>query len=253
MELNLSISLNSDKGCVRTNNEDMVLISGEMYRDVADTFSAVVQSNGRFMAAVADGMGGHNAGEIASEITLRAFDNFIIGLPDGLPDSDFRHEVDLIIKKIHCDLIEYGISNAGCDGLGTTLVAWLTYGNRIYLINSGDSRVYRMRNGFLCLLTSDHSEQNRNNDPNLPSNLIYNCLGGGGYSAFADIVDISSKVFNGDIFLLCSDGISDMLSDDEIEKILSGDDNADCLIEAAKKAGGKDNASAVVLKINKIS
>ncbi len=253
MELSLKIALNSDVGCVRTNNEDMILVSGETYRNCDAVFSTSVQTCGRFVAAVADGMGGHNAGEVASELALNYFDDFIVGLPSGLSDKDFRYKIDEAIKRIHRNINEYGLTHPGCAGLGTTLVAWLTCEDRIYVINVGDSRVYRLRNGMLCRLTTDHSEQNRNNDSTIPSNLIYNCLGGGGEYAFADIKELSPKVFENDAYLLCSDGLSDMLSDDDIENSLNTSGDVSALVALAKFKGGKDNISAIIVKIEKIN
>ncbi len=216
MEFDINISLACDIGCIRSNNEDMILISGETYRDMEDEFTVSIRNNGRFVAAIADGMGGHNAGEIASEIALKSFDDFIIGLPDGLSDPDFRRMLDDEIIKIHQYLNRYGLEHAACNGMGTTLVVWSSFGNRIYIINSGDSRLYRYRNGFLSLLTTDHSEQNRKGDLTIPSNQIYNCLGGGGNHAFADVLEITTKVFEDDVFILCSDGLSVTITDDEI-------------------------------------
>lgn len=252
MELRLSISLNCNIGRVRSNNEDMILVSGETYRNESTNFTISIQSGGRFVAAVADGMGGHNAGEIASEIVLNAFDDFIVNLPKALSDRDFKHEVDNEIKKLHSYLINYGETNAGCLGLGTTLAVWMTYENKVYILNAGDSRIYRLRNGILCQLSTDHSERNRANDHTLPSNLIYNCLGGGGQTAFVDIADISNKIFEEDIFMLCSDGVSDMLTEDDIESLLVKYGDADVVVEKAKQAGGIDNISVIVLKIDKI-
>lgn len=251
MEFDINISLASDIGCFRSNNEDMILISGETYRDIADEFTISIKNNGRFVAAIADGMGGHNAGEIASEIALKSFDDFIIRLPDGLSDTDFRRMLDDEIIKIHRYLNQYGVVNSGCEGMGTTLLAWLTYGNRIYIINSGDSRLYRYRNGFLCQLTTDHSERNRTGDSTIPSNQIYNCLGGGGNHAFADVLDITTKVFRDDVFLLCSDGLYDILSDDEIEVALHENANAGAIISIVKTKGANDNVSIVLIKVNR--
>lgn len=252
MEIELSISLNSDIGCVRTNNEDMILVSGERYRDDRDEFPSSVQPNGRFVAAVADGMGGHNAGEVASEIALRRFDDFIVGLPGGLSDTDFRRMIDQEIKNIHNELNVFGVNHTDCFGLGTTLVAWITYDNRIYTVNCGDSRIYRLRNGMICQLTVDHSEQNRQKDSTITSNIIYNCLGGGGGSSFVDIMEITGRVYQNDIFLICSDGVSDMLSEDDIENCLNNSPMADDIVSMARAKGGEDNISAITLIIKEI-
>lgn len=252
MKLEINISLACDIGCVRSNNEDMILISGEYYRDMNDEFSLSVKNNGRFVAAIADGMGGHNAGEIASEIALKSFDDFIIKLPEGLSDTDFRRMVDNEIIRIHQSLNQYGLTNTGCMGLGTTLVAWLTYDNRVYIINSGDSRLYRYRNGMLLQLTTDHSEQNRKGDSTIPSNQIYNCLGGGGNNAFTDVLEITTKVFDEDVFLLCSDGLYDILSDEEIESGLFEGSDAISLVRKVKAKDGNDNVSIVLISVKKI-
>lgn len=252
MELEINISLACDIGCVRSNNEDMILISGEYYRDMDDEFSLSVKNNGRFVAAIADGMGGHNAGEIASEIALKSFDDFIIKMPEGLSDTDFRRMMDQEIIKIHQDLNQYGLANPGCIGLGTTLVAWLTYDNRVYIINSGDSRLYRYRNGMLLQLTTDHSEQNRKGDSTIPSNQIYNCLGGGGNNAFTDVIEITTRVFADDVFLLCSDGFSDILSDEEIESGLFEGSDAISLVRKVKAKNSNDNVSIVLISVKNI-
>lgn len=252
MKLNIRVSLNSDVGCIRSNNEDIILILGETYRDCSDDFVVSVNDKGRFVAALADGMGGHNAGEIASELAVKAFDSFIINLPENLSDHDFRNLVDNEIKKIHNQLINYGFSDPEASGLGTTLIAFVTCENRIYLINVGDSRIYRFRNGILCQLTRDHSEQNRQNDSSLPSNLIYNCLGGGGESAFADVMEITGKVYENDTFMLCSDGLSDMVSEEDMELTMNESFSARNLVKKAKSNGGKDNVSVLLLKINSI-
>ena len=247
MKLELTLSLRCDIGCVRKTNEDMVLVSGETYRDGHDDFSTVVQDGGRFVAAVADGMGGHNAGEVASEKALKIFDNFIVALPPHLSDNDFRREIDDEIKRIHDHLKTHGDIHPECKGMGTTIVAWLTYEERIYIINVGDSRVYRLRNGILCQLTEDHSMQNRFQDFSIPSNIIYNCLGGGGCRVFCDIMEITSKVYEGVVFLLCSDGLYDMLEEEEIEMELRNNCNANFLVDAARARGGNDNVSVIVL------
>lgn len=252
MKLNIRVSLNSDVGCIRSNNEDIILILGETYRDCSDDFVVSVNDKGRFVAALADGMGGHNAGEIASEMAVKAFDSFIINLPENLSDHDFRNLVDNEIKEIHNQLINYGFSDPEASGLGTTLIAFVTCENRIYLINVGDSRIYRFRNGILCQLTRDHSEQNRQNDSSLPSNLIYNCLGGGGESAFADVIEITGKVYENDTFMLCSDGLSDMVSEEDMELTMNESFSARNLVKKAKSNGGKDNVSVLLLKINSI-
>jgi protein phosphatase len=94
------------------------------------------------------------------------------------------------------------------------------------------------------------------NDPTIASNLIYNCLGGGAPDAFADLTDITDRIFGDDRFIICSDGLSDMLTDEEIESVVKQalengkeDNIAVELAEAAKSAGGRDNVSVLMLYI----
>lgn len=251
MNLDLKVSLACDIGCKRLNNEDMILVAGNTYRNDNDKFIYSIHENDQFVAAVADGMGGHNAGEVASEIALKLFDEFIISVPKGLSDKDFKRCIENQIERIHIQLNQYGLNHKDCAGMGTTFAAWLVYDNRIYVINSGDSRIYRYRDGILCQLTVDHSERNRKNNSSIPSNQIYNCLGGGCNFCFADIWEITTKVFKDDIFLICSDGLSDMLSEDEIEDNLAYSDALN-LVEKAKIKGGFDNISIILLTLDNI-
>lgn len=249
MELKISIQLRSDVGCVRTNNEDMILLDGDFFRDGGMRDEILVSDSGRMAAAVADGMGGHNAGEVASETVLHLLDEFIVDLPEGLSPRDFRQEFDWWVERTHRKLLEMGRSNREMAKLGTTLVGLLTYENCVYVFNIGDSRLYRFRNGILRQLTTDHTMRQKTGNMNIPSNQIYNCLGGNGPTSFADLTDITDKVFEDDVFLVCSDGLSDMLSDNDIEDVLNKKVDIDDLIEAAKRSGGKDNVSAILLEI----
>ena len=141
--------------------------------------------------------------------------------------------------------------------MGTTLTGLFGYGGRIYLINIGDSRTYRYRSGILKQMSRDHSMQEKYHDYSLPSNMIYNCLGGGSpvEEVFADLTDITDQVMDDDRYIVCSDGLSDMVADDDIEAIINrtlssnttSTDTVRELVEAAKKAGGKDNISILLV------
>lgn len=246
----------SDMGCVRQNNEDMILLNGEYYRDETANQRFELLQSSRFKALVADGMGGTEGGEFASEIAVQAFEQFLDDLTENLSDSDLRTAVANWTMQTHNAILQKGVEFPQYNQMGTTLTGIFGYGNRIYLINIGDSRVYRCRSGILKQLSRDHSMRELHHDPTIASNLIYNCLGGGAPDAFADITDITEQVLSEDVFLICSDGLSDMLSDDEIESVFARTpfDNAEvnvaqALVEAAKAAGGKDNISVLVLQI----
>ena len=106
--------------------------------------------------------------------------------------------------------------------------------------------LYRLRYDHFKQMTTDHSERNRTGDPNVASNIIYNALGV--HEAFADISLI--KLIKGDKYLICSDGLNDMVSDEEIETLMiSNDASARQLLESALSAGGKDNVTIILLEI----
>lgn len=258
MELKCRFSVISDMGCVRTNNEDMAVLNGEFYRDSAEEDQFAIDQSGRMLAAIADGMGGHNAGEVASEYVLHELDAFLLELPAEMSENDLRNAMDAWVQQTHANLIQQGYDMPERDGMGTTLVGLFTYESHIWMMNVGDSRLYRWRGEILRQLTTDHSLRNQQHDESLPSNVIVNCFGAHGSSIYMDLEDITDRVLDEDTYLLCSDGLSDMLTDDEIEAILlrnTGEGHtihqaATELVAAAKNAGGKDNVTVLLLTVN---
>ena len=257
MNIEIQCRLITDMGCVRANNEDMILLNGEYYRDQEARQSYTLSGEARFCTLVADGMGGTNGGEFASELALQYFDQFLTQVPEGLSGEDFQVLIDRWAKQTHLGIVERGVLQPEFSEMGTTLTGLFGYGGRIYLINIGDSRTYRYRDGILKQISRDHSMQEKYPNDSYPSNMIYNCLGGGApvEEVFADLVDISDKVLTDDRFIICSDGLNDMLSNDEIEDIITASlqpasptpDTVQALVEAAKKAGGKDNISVLLV------
>ena len=244
----LQCQVASDVGCVRTNNEDIALLAGGLYRDAVDRFVAELQPHSRFVAIVADGMGGYEGGEIASEMAAKSFDAFFTGLPAGLSVDRLVAQVKTWVTEIHAEIIAFGDEHREYAGLGTTLVGMFAYEGKIFRINIGDSRLYRFRNGMLKQLSVDHSMRELTGDMSQPSNLIYNSLGAGG-QVFADVEEMTAQLISDDRFLICSDGLSDMLSDEEICTLLADNADVDALIAAAKQAGGRDNVSVILLTV----
>jgi len=244
----------SDMGCVRQNNEDMILLNGEYYRDESATQQFRLPHTVRFKALVADGMGGTEGGEFASELALQDFEDFADAVPDGLSDFDLREAVTDWTNRTHQHILQKGVEFPQYNQMGTTLTGLFGYGDRIYLINIGDSRTYCYRDHSLKQLSRDHSLRELHQDPTIPSNLIYNCLGGGAAEAFADLTNITDQVRPDDRYIICSDGLCDMISDNEIASIIGQaiehaeeDKLTAMLTEAAKAAGGKDNISILLL------
>ena len=257
MNIEMKCRLITDVGCVRTNNEDMILLNGEYYRDQEAEQSFTLSGDARFITLVADGMGGTNGGEFASELALQYFDQFLSRVPEGYGEAEFRDLINRWAKQTHQGIVSRGVDKPEYSDMGTTLTGLFGYGGRIYLINIGDSRTYRYRSGILKQMSRDHSMQEKYHDYSLPSNMIYNCLGGGSpvEEVFADLTDITDQVMDDDRYIVCSDGLSDMVADDDIEAIINrtlstkttSTDTVRELVEAAKKAGGKDNISILLV------
>ena len=240
----------SDVGRTRSNNEDMALVFGAFVRDGSNASMVKMDSNPRFTAIVADGMGGYGGGEIASEMTLRSFNQFLLNLPAGLDETEIRIALNNWLEA-HQNAIFAEQTKPGLAQMGTTITGIFTYEGREYIINAGDSRVYRWRYGDLRQLTTDHSERERLKDPSVPSNLIYNAIGVP--NAFISITPMIEKfaIVDGDRYIICSDGLCDMIDDEAIAEILTNNGGARQLVDAALNAGGRDNCTVIVLDISK--
>lgn len=235
----------SDVGCVRTNNEDIAYVTGKFIRDGVTKGDVVLSEENPVVAfAVADGMGGYEGGEVASEIVCRSFSGFI---KKRLPHED--NEIIKAIKQWAIEannlVLETGKLRPELSEMGTTFVGMIINENSLFIINIGDSRCYRLRNGILKQLSSDHSERERTGNPNTPSNLIYNFLGNEPQEFFSDISIYEPIV--GDSYLFCSDGLSDLVNDEMIEENFFEPPK---LIKLAKDSGGRDNITLVTIHID---
>ncbi len=244
----LYVTAASWRGCVRSNNEDMILVGRSFIRNDDYQTMAELRNDNRLMLAVADGMGGHNSGEVASSETLLNLQFFFNDIPVGLDDKSFRQMMDDWLESINMIIDSKGRVNDNLKGMGTTLVGIACYENHIYTFNCGDSRLYRLRDGKLRQLTTDHSLEKETGERK-HSSIVTNCIGGGGSNSFIDVEEITADFLHQDIYLLCSDGLTDMVKDQEIEMLLNHDANANVLCEAAIKAGGLDNVSACVIDV----
>lgn len=228
-----------DIGCVRNNNEDMAYAAGRLIRDGACSGDADIP----VAFAVADGMGGYEGGEIASEIVARSFSAFIKAFQPRGEYADITaikrwaedaNRLVLNTAEIRPELAE----------MGTTFVGLIFLKDRACLINVGDSRCYRLRDGVLRQMSVDHSERERTGDPETPSNLIYNFMGNYPSDFFSDVTELTP--LPGDIYMLCSDGLSDLVDDDTIEADIS---TPEALVSLAKDAGGRDNITVITIQI----
>ena len=251
--MKIDIQAISDKGRVRENNEDAISIGGVFLRDDAMNLTVDVQENAVFYLLVSDGMGGHEKGEEASEITLSE-------LKEQFAMNEIRPETfsDDIYEA--CKYISLKLNNAASEQgqakpMGCTLTGVVWHYGKIYLLNAGDSRTYRFRGGLLKQLTTDQTVRGISGNP-LASKALLNCIGAGlNGKILTD--DITNKLGENDVILICSDGLTDMLTDDEIEAVLNegiteqgmAEGLAELLKEKACEAGGYDNVSIILGKL----
>ena len=244
----LDISAASWTGRVRSQNEDMILVDNQFIRDDTYKTQIVLGREDRMMIAVADGMGGHNRGDIASNDTLCNLHYFFYDIPSCLNISEFNEAMAGWLESINNYIASKGRADEQYKGMGTTLVCLAYYNNEFYSLNCGDSRLYRFRDHQLAQLTTDHSLSNLEGDEKR-SNIITNCIGGGSKSSFIDMVTMTNEIMPKDVYLLCTDGLTDMLSDKAIGELLEGKADANTLCSAAIEAGGIDNVSCCVITI----
>lgn len=246
--LKCNVTAASRVGCIRDNNEDMILVGDTFIRDDSLSETYEIDPSKRFLMALADGMGGHNSGEVASSDVLHNLQFFYSDIPSGLCACDFNEVIYEWLTSMNNILEAKGRVEPALKDMGTTLVALALYENNFYWMNCGDSRLYRFRNGKLEQLSIDHSLSNLLGEKG-HSNVITNCIGGGCDNSYIDIVKCTSDVKVGDMFLLCSDGLSDMVSDRMIENLLNDGADAYQLCDEAENAGGLDNVSVALITI----
>ncbi|MFT4799678.1 MAG: protein phosphatase [Candidatus Azotimanducaceae bacterium] len=253
----IEIVCQTDVGQVRDHNEDYV------------------SSDDRIgLAVLADGMGGLNAGEVASSMTvhllmdeLRAYAEGESDIEDDLTETGgVPLKVQIVrkaIEKANSSVFHVSQTQPHCEGMGTTIVVSMFYDNKIVIGHIGDSRVYRFRDNRLEQVTKDHSFVQELIDKGLytkdearassKKNVVTRALG---VAPQVEPEVHEYKVKQGDVFLMCSDGLTDLVGDSDIEKTfveLGSNLNitAGHLIELANASGGKDNISVVLMRIKK--
>ena len=243
--MKLSIDALCQKGLVRENNEDALAVGGLFLRDDATSLNVETSPDGFFYLLVSDGMGGHENGEEASEFTLNEikeqFSLYQIN-PDRFED-DIREAAHYISYKLN----SLAADRQQLHPMGCTLTGVVWHYGKVWLINAGDSRTYRFRGGMLRQLTTDDTERGITGNPEA-SKYLLNCLGGG-CDGRLDVEDLDGKLIEGDILLICSDGLCDMVPDEQIEAALSEGASAADLYRMACEGGGVDNTSIILAKI----
>lgn len=247
----------TDVGRKRKHNEDAYLLDAE-----------------RGLFVVADGMGGHAAGEVASRLTVESIQEFIAGTEDDHDNTwpfgyNNRYSVDgnrlsTAVERANEKVMRAVVNRPELKGMGTTVVAALFDEKRATLVHVGDSRAYLLREAELRRLTDDHSWVQEQVNAGILSedearshplkNVVTRALGGGAHVA-VDLIEI--PVGGGDRFLLCSDGLTGMVSDEEITSALASSRSLEeivhGLIDLANDRGGVDNITAIVVEVKSSS
>ena len=243
--MKLNIQALCHKGLVRDNNEDALSVGGFFLRDDATDLTVTTPEEGFFYLLVADGMGGHERGEEASEYTLTQLQERF--LAHEITPERFEEDLRAAVAAISRTLNERASAQGQEHPMGCTLTGVVWYYGKTWLVNAGDSRTYRFRDGLLRQLTTDETERGITGDP-AASKLLLNCIGGG-CEGLLRLADLDGKLLPGDRLLVCSDGLADMVPDDTLEQALSGGATATDLFHLACDAGGVDNISIILATV----
>lgn len=203
---------------------------------------------------IADGMGGHNAGEVASKIAIDTIIEYVINHKKDRSEEEILNEAILSANR---KIYRESLLNESCNGMGTTLVGAFVRGNNLTMVNIGDSRGYILKDGQLVKVTKDHSlvqelldngtitNEEAKNHPN--KNVITRALGTNPVVT-ADYYSLDIRGVSK--ILLCSDGLTNEVSEEDIFRVLQGYNGNQCmeLINMSKKNGGRDNISIIIFK-----
>ncbi|HBT20051.1 MAG TPA: Stp1/IreP family PP2C-type Ser/Thr phosphatase [Peptococcaceae bacterium] len=208
--------------------------------------------------AVADGMGGHKAGEVASALAVKTVKEYLLKVKDT---EDALKEIEAAVKEANKIVYSHSCLNPKQRGMGTTLTVLWVIGMEAYVAHVGDSRAYLLRDGKIALITSDHSfvqelvregsitEKEARVHPR--RNLLTRAVGIERETS-VDVINFPLK--KGDYVLLCTDGLSGTISDEEIRDIVYSsstvDEACEKLVETARSRGGEDNITSVLVYID---
>ena len=235
----------TDVGIIRSGNEDNYI---------------VVPDRGIFV--VADGMGGHAAGEVASEMAVRHVAREL-GSLRGLSDEQVADRMRTAIRGANGAIFQRTLTEPDKRGMGTTVTALVLYDARFLIGQVGDSRAYLLRDGKLMQLTKDHSYVQEQVDAGYLtpdqarthpySNVITRCVGANS-DVMPDVYVGAAKPM--DLFLLASDGLTGMVEDPELVQVLASgrtpQEQVDALIAEANRHGGLDNITAVIVRVDSV-
>lgn len=256
----------TDAGKVRPNNQDHYAVirrsrSREVLLTSLNQADFILSDDEAYAMAVADGMGGAAFGELASRLALKIAEDlvgrsasWVMKLQD-LDAQQIRQRAAAYAKLIHQALIECAKADARLAGMGTTITSVYTMGRYALVMHVGDSRAYIFREGWLEQITRDHTLAQALIDSGVAPeettrmrHVLINCLGGSLEEPIPEINQL--ELADGDILLLCTDGLTNLVSDREIADILARHSDpqeaCDSLVTLALERGGTDNVTVVV-------
>lgn len=241
----MKVFTKTDVGKTRSMNQDSFFVSDN-------------NSNGLNLYILADGMGGYKGGEIASKVAITAVSKFILEKFDEI-QKDKQSILNLVedsIEFANSAIYEESEQDEELQDMGTTLEVVLIYKGKVYIGHIGDSRIYRVRKNKMKKITTDHSyvekliqdgEITREEAYNHPKkNLLIKALGTDEEACPDMIYTVLNK---NDVIIICSDGLTNMIREDEILEIVKepNEDCAEILVEEANLAGGLDNITVIVI------
>lgn len=244
--MRITIDALCHKGLVRENNEDALSIGGYVLRDDTALLTADTPENGSFYLLVSDGMGGHEDGEVASMFTFDVIkEKFSQHL---ITENNFEEDMLVLIRDISARLNRMAAEKGQLRPMGCTLTGVVWHYGHAWLINAGDSRTYRFRGGILGQLTTDETERGITGNPNA-SKLLLNCIGGG-CEGYLTVTSLDGRLFENDVLLICSDGLTDMVPEEQIETAIGAGATAADLYRMACEGGGVDNVSVILARLS---
>ncbi len=266
----IDVSALTHPGHVRSNNEDQFFVT-KLTRSLETMLTSLPAGDVperadevNYVMVVADGMGGHAAGEVASRMAISGLVRLALDVPDWFFRVDQEHALEIeqrarhVVQQIGSELIERARQDASLRGMGSTMTGARSFGRDLLIAHVGDSRAYLFRGGRLNCLTKDHTYAQFLVDTGelKPGDvagsgmrhILTNVLGGS--DAHVDVDVDLLRLEDGDRVLLCSDGLTDRVADDAIAKTLSETESSKdaCaeLVRLALDSGGRDNVTVIV-------
>ena len=271
-QVRIDVAALSDNGKVRERNEDHFFV-GRGGRHLATLLTNIPPSDvptrfeeTGYLMIVADGMGGHAGGEVASRMAITTLINIVLHMPDWILRLDEEHAQKVMeraaerYRKVHEALQEKARLDPKLRGMGTTMTAAYSIGDDLFVAHVGDSRAYLFRDGKLQLLTHDQTQAQLMADIGMISqkevarhrlrHVLTSALGGSEKAVRVDIQRL--KLTSAARLLLCTDGLTDMVDNEGIAQVLASSESSDeaCrrLVDLALENGGKDNVTVVLAR-----